>query len=184
MRRPITAIGTSLILSFAFLLAACGGGSSGGSGGVVHLTFWSFNQQITEQAAAFNATHPNIQVTAIKQASGFGQYYPKVLSAIKAGNAPDVALIEYQYVPTFVSRGALVDLTPYGANDVKSQFDPFTWGLESIDNGFYGHPQDTGPMGLFYNTATFKKAGITSPPATWADYAADAVKIHALGKNY
>ncbi len=182
--RPIFAIGTALLLSLSFLLAACGTSGGGSSSGVVNLTFWSFNQQITEQAAAFNATHPNIHVTALKEPSGFGQYYPKVLAAIKAGDAPDVALIEYQYVPTFVSRGALVDLTPYGANDVKSQFDPGAWSLESINGAFYGYPQDTGPEGLFYDAKTFAKAGITSPPATWADYATDAAKIHALGKNY
>lgn len=183
LRRPTLAITTSLILAVASMFAACGGGGSS-AGGTVQLTFWSFNQQITEQADAFNKTHPNIHVTAIKEPSGFGQYYPKVLSAIKAGNAPDVALIEYQYVPTFVSRGALVDLSQYGANDVKSQFDPFAWNQETINGAFYGYPQDTGPEGLFYNTDTFKKAGITTAPATWDEYAADAAKIHALGANY
>ncbi len=182
MRRSTLAIATAFVLSFSLVIAACGS-SGASSSGTVQLTFWSFNQQITEQAALFNQTHPNIHVTALKEPSGFGQYYPKVLAAIKAGNAPDVALIEYQYVPTFVSRGALVDLTPYGANDVKSQFDPFAWSQETINGAFYGYPQDTGPMGLFYNVATFNKAGITSPPATWADYAADAAKIHALGSN-
>src|SRR5579875_549363 len=183
-RRTIASIGSVVVVALSLFLAACGGGGSGSSsGGVVNLTFWSFNQQITEQADKFNATHPNIHVTAIKQPSGFGQYYPKVLAAIKAGDAPDVALIEYQYVPTFVSKGALVDLTPYGANDVKSQFDPGAWALESINGAFYGYPQDTGPEGLFYNAAIFKKAGITSPPKTWDEYAADAKKIRALGKN-
>ena len=173
-----------LITGLATTLAACGNNASSSTGGVVNLTFWSFNQQITEQADAFNQTHPNIHVTGLKQPSGFGQYYPKVLAAIKAGNAPDVALIEYQYVPTFVSRGALVDLNQYGANDVKSQFDPFAWSLETLNGSFYGYPQDTGPEGLFYNAAVFKKANIASPPATWDEYAADAAKIHALGKNY
>lgn len=183
-RRGFPAFALTGALLLSFLLAACGGGGGSSSQGVVNLTFWSFNQQITEQAAAFNATHPNIHVTALKEPSGFGQYYPKVLAAIKAGNAPDVALIEYQYVPTFVSRGALVDLSQYGANDVKSQFDPFAWSQETFGSAVYGYPQDTGPEGLFYNAKVFQQAGITTPPATWADYAADAVKIHALGPNY
>jgi multiple sugar transport system substrate-binding protein len=174
----------SLLIVLATAAAGCGSSSSNGSGGVVNLVFWSFNQQITEQAALFNQSHPNIHVTAYKEPSGFGQYYPKVLAGIKAGTAPDVALIEYQYVPTFISKGALVDLTPYGANDVKSDFDPFAWGLESINGGFYGYPQDTGPEGLFYNVKTFQKAGISSPPTTWADFATDAAKIHALGPDY
>lgn len=182
-QRKQVSIFVAILIGAVTFLSACGSSGSAGSG-VVNLTFWSFNQQITEQAAAFNSTHPNIHVTALKEPSGFGQYYPKVLTAIKAGNAPDVALIEYQYVPTFLSKGALVDLAPLGANNVKSQFDPAPWALETYGNSFYGYPQDTGPEGLFYNTAVFAQAGITSPPATWADYAADAAKIHALGPNY
>jgi multiple sugar transport system substrate-binding protein len=165
------------------MLSACGSSGSNG-GGTVNLTFWSFNQQITEQAAAFNQTHPNIHVTAYKEPSGPGQYYPKVLSSVRAGNAPDVALIEYQYIPTMVSNGALVDISKYGAASVQNQFDPGAWAQVQQGSAIYGYPQDTGPMGLFYNTKVFQQAGISAPPATWADFAADAVKIHHLGPKY
>lgn len=164
-------------------LAACGGQGSAQSG-PVQLTFWSFNQQITEQAAAFNKTHPNIHVTALKEPSGPNQYYPKVLTAVKAGNAPDVALIEYQYMPTMVANGALVDISKYGANSAKSQFVDSAWAQVTRGSAVYGFPQDTGPMGLFYRKDIFQKAGITTPPATWDEFTQDAVKIHALGPNY
>ncbi len=184
-RRSLVPMLATLMVSTTLILAACGSSSNASTqSGPVNLVFWGFNQQIAEQAALFNSTHPNIHVTGLQQPTGANQYYPKVLSAIKAGNAPDVALIEYQYVPTFVANSALVDLTQYGANDVKSQFDPAAWNEEVEGNAVYGYPQDTGPMALFYNAAIFKKAGITSPPATWADFATDAAKIHALGKNY
>ncbi|HST87794.1 MAG TPA: sugar ABC transporter substrate-binding protein, partial [Ktedonobacterales bacterium] len=173
----------ALFLGVASVLSACSGGGAS-SGGVVQLTFWSFNQQITEQADLFNKSHPNIHVTALKQPSGPNQYYPKVLTAVKAGNAPDVALIEYQYIPTMVSNAALVDVSKYGANGVKDQFVDSAWAQVTQGGAVYGYPQDTGPMGFFYNSATFKKAGITHPPATWDEFAQDAVKIHALGPNY
>ena len=172
----------ALFLGVAGVLSACGGGAS--SGGVVQLTFWSFNQQITEQADLFNKSHPNIHVTALKQPSGPNQYYPKVLTAVKAGNAPDVALIEYQYIPTMVSNAALVDISKYGANGVKDQFVDSAWAQVTQGGAVYGYPQDTGPMGFFYNAQTFKQAGITHPPTTWDEFAQDAVKIHALGPNY
>ncbi|HEV2235731.1 MAG TPA: sugar ABC transporter substrate-binding protein, partial [Ktedonobacterales bacterium] len=152
--------------------------------GVVQLTFWSFNPPIQKQVDLFNQTHPKIHVTYHTEPSGFGQYYPKILTAVRAGNAPDVALIEYQYIPTMLSNNALVDISKYGASNVKSQFDPSAWALASQGNGVYGYPQDTGPMALFYNSAIFKRAGINSPPATWDEYAQDAVKIHQLGPNY
>jgi multiple sugar transport system substrate-binding protein len=173
----------ALFLGVAGVLSACSGGGAS-SGGVVQLTFWSFNQQITEQADLFNKSHPNIHVTALKQPSGPNQYYPKVLTAVKAGNAPDVALIEYQYIPTMVSNAALVDVSKYGANGVKDQFVDSAWAQVTQGEAVYGYPQDTGPMGLFYNAQTFKKAGIAHPPTTWDEFAQDAVKIHALGPNY
>jgi multiple sugar transport system substrate-binding protein len=166
------------------VLAGCGSGNSASASGPVQLTFWGFNQQIAEQADLFNKSQNKIHVTALKQDSGPNQYYPKVLTAVKAGNGPDVALIEYQYIPTMVSNGALVDLSKYGANDVKSQFADTAWSQVTQGSAVYGYPQDTGPMGLFYNTDTFKKANITSPPATWDEFAADAAKIHALGPDY
>jgi multiple sugar transport system substrate-binding protein len=167
------------------VLTACGsGGGTSSASGPVELTFWSFNQQITEQADLFNASHPNIHVTALKQPSGPNQYYPKVLTQVKAGTAPDVALIEYQYIPTMVSNGALVDISKYGANDAKSQFVDSAWAQVTQGSAVYGYPQDTGPMGLFYNKKVFQQAGISSPPATWAEFAQDAAKIHKLGSKY
>ena len=153
---------TFVLAIAATLLAGCGGGAS--SGGVVNLTFWSFNPPIQKQVDLFNSTHPNIHVTYTTEPSGFGQYYPKILAAQRAGNAPDVALIEYQYVPTMVANGALVDISKYGANDAKSQFDPAAWALDSENGAQYGYPQDTGPMALFYNKSIFTKAGISHSP--------------------
>jgi multiple sugar transport system substrate-binding protein len=181
-RIPPMALFAALIAILAATLSACG--TSSAASGPVNLTFWGFNQQIADQAKLFNDTHPNIHVTGIKQDSGPNQYYPKVLTAVKAGNGPDVALVEYQYIPTLVSNGALVDLTKYGANDVKSQFADTAWSQATQGSAVYGYPQDTGPMALFYNADTFAKAGITTPPTTWDEYAADAVKIHALGPDY
>jgi multiple sugar transport system substrate-binding protein len=173
----------ALIMGLAALLSACGNSSSA-SGGVVNLTFWSFNPPIQHQVDLFNQTHPNIHVTYHTEPSGFGQYYPKILTAVRAGNAPDVALIEYQYIPTMVANQALVDISKYGANSVANQFDPAAWQLAGENGAQYGYPQDTGPMALFYNKKIFAQAGITAPPATWADFAADAVKIHKLGPKY
>ncbi|MGH2485792.1 MAG: ABC transporter substrate-binding protein, partial [Ktedonobacterales bacterium] len=121
-------VGLTLFLGLATLLSACGHTTAHGSS-VVQLTFWSFNPPISKQVDLFNQTHSNIHVTYQTQPSGFGQYYPKVLTAERAGNAPDVALIEYQYMPTMNANGALVDISKYGANDVKSQFDPAAWAL-------------------------------------------------------
>ena len=44
-------------------------------------------------------------------------------------------------------------------------------------------PEYVFPYEILYNTALFKRAGIASPPATWAQYLADAKKVTALGNG-
>lgn len=164
-------------------LAACGGssGSSGGSGGTssgpVNLTFWSWVPGIDKSVADFNSSHPNIHVKLANVGAGPAEY-DKLYTAIKANNEPDLGQVEYQLLPTFETTGGLLDMAPYGANDVKSQFVPWTWSQVSLGNAVYAIPEDTGPMAMFYREDIFKKYNLPVP-TTWAQYADDAAKLHA-----
>ena len=111
--RRVTAI-TFVLAIAATLLSGCGGSAS--SGGVVNLTFWSFNPPIQKQVDLFNSTHSNIHVTYTTEPSGFGQYYPKILAAQRAGNAPDVALIDLREKSERERTGAISGSVhaPYG----------------------------------------------------------------------
>src|SRR5438552_2940517 len=157
-------------------LAACGGGggapssgTSGTSSGPVKLTFWAWVTGVDKSVALWNSTHPNIQVTLANVGSSTTEY-DKLFTAIKANNEPDLAQVEFTYMPTFETTGALVDLSPYGANDVKDKFVPWTWNQVSLGNAVYAIPQDSGPMALFYRDDIFKKYNIPVP-TTWMQYA-------------
>ena len=99
-------------------------------------------------------------------------------TAIKANNEPDLAQVEFQLLPTFETTGSLVDLSSYGANDVKDKFVPWTWKQVTLGNAVYSIPEDSGPMALYYREDIFKKYNIPVP-TTWAQYADDAAKLHA-----
>lgn len=184
-RRIILAAG---IAAGALALAACS--SSGGSGtsaapassGKVNLTFWSWVPGISQSVNLWNQTHPDIHVTLDEVTSGNAGTYAKMFSALQAGNAPDLGQIEYATLPNFEHVGGVVDLSKYGANSVKSDFVPWTWGQVSQGSAVYAIPQDTGPMGLFYRADLFTKYGLTVP-TTWAQYLADAQKVHAAHPN-
>src|SRR5436190_5342320 len=184
MRRfaPAFAI-VSIALVLMAPLAACGGGSSSGSTstGPVNLTFWSWVTGIDKSVALWNSSHPNIQVKLANVGSGPTEY-DKLYTAIKANNEPDLAQVEFQLLPTFETTGSLVDLSTYGANDVKDQFVPWTWKQVTLGNGVYAIPQDSGPMALFYREDIFNKYHI-SVPTTWAQYADAAAKLHAADPN-
>ena len=187
----------SALLAAGLGLTACGGGSDSGGTGTkaaqavsqadidkamqtpTQLTFWTWVPNIDKEVALFEQKYPAIKVKVVNAGQGT-PHYTKLRTALKAGTgAPDVAQIEFQYIPTFSLTKSLVDLRPYGAEAVKDKFVGWTWGQVTGAKGeVWAYPQDTGPMGLLYRKDIFDKYGIT-PPKTWDDFATAARKLHA-----
>jgi multiple sugar transport system substrate-binding protein len=171
----------SLALVLVISLAACGGGSSSSgsstSSGPVSLTIWDWVPGAAKSVALWNSTHPNIQVKLENVGAGPTEYN-KLYTAIKANNEPDMAQVEFQLLPSFETTGSLVDLSSYGANDVKDKFVPWTWNQVSLGNAVYSIPEDSGPMAMYYRADLFQKYHIPVP-TTWAQYADAAAKLHA-----
>ena len=104
--------------------------------------------------------------------------YTKLRTALKAGTgAPDVVQIEYSYIPTFTITKNLLDLAPYGANDLKNDFVDWTWKQVSDGDKVYAIPQDTGPLGMLYRKDVFDKYKI-KVPTTWDEFATSAEALH------
>jgi multiple sugar transport system substrate-binding protein len=100
-------------------------------------------------------------------------------NALKAGTgAPDVAEVEFDLLPSYEIQHYLVNLVPYGANNYKSDFASWAWSQVTQGSGVYAMPSDFGPMGFYYDQQTLAKYHIT-PPATWAQFAQDATKLHS-----
>ncbi len=154
------------------------GGSDRTAGGTVRLDFWGWAPGYDQSVALFDKTHPGIQVAFHKIPSGSKGGYTKMLTAAEAGNAPCLAQVGYETMPSFAAAGALTDVTRYMAPDRK-QFAAWTWNQVTIGGKTYGAPVDTAPMALIYRKDLFAEYGITKPPATWDEYAADAAKVHA-----
>jgi multiple sugar transport system substrate-binding protein len=148
------------------------------------LTVWAWAPQTAEIVKAFEQQYPKVKVNLVNAGTGSAEY-TKLENAIKAGSgAPDVAQIEYYALPQFALQGALADLSADGLGSAQSQFSSAVWGSVSIGGKLVGLPQDTGPMALFYNKTIFDKYHL-SVPTTWAQYAADAAKLHAANpKEY
>src|SRR5580692_4146355 len=176
-RRELLALAAA---AAALALAACssGGSSTSAASGKVTLTFWTWVPGISQSVNIWNKSHPDIQVNVDETTSGVAGTYAKMYSALQAGNAPDLGQIEYATLPNFEHVAGLVNLAPFGADKIKPDFVPWTWGQVSQGSGIYAIPQDTGPMGLFYRADLFKKYGLTVP-TTWAEFLSDAQKVHA-----
>ena len=192
-RRTLLASAGAVSLSAA--LAACGGDGKGGSTSAAaavsqadidkamstatELTFWTWVPDIAQEVALFEKKYPAVKVKVVNAGQG-GPEYTKLRTVLQAGTgAPDVAQIEFQYIPTFTITDSLLDLRPYGAAALKDKFVDWTWAQVSGPNGeVWAIPQDTGPMGMLYRKDIFDQNGI-QVPKTWDEFAAAARKLHA-----
>jgi multiple sugar transport system substrate-binding protein len=142
------------------------------------ITVWAWAPQVKDIVTAFEKQYPNVTVNLVNAGTATTEY-TKLQNAVKAGSGvPDVAQIEYYALPQFALAGSLANLADDGLSSLQSDYSAAVWDSVNVNGSLVGLPQDTGPMALFYNKKVFDQYGLTVP-ATWADYVADAQKLHA-----
>jgi len=125
--------------------------------------------------AEYDTSHPNVQVNVVG-----GINDNKIVAAIRAGNAPDVVSSFNSYnVGTYCKSGGWIDLTSLmSQSGIKAQaFPAATRYYTAFDGKRCALPLLADTYGLYYNKALFKAAGISSPPKTMDELAADAKKL-------
>lgn len=186
-------------VALGLVLTGCSPGSDGGGADTgeitqedidaametpTELTFWTWVPDIDQEVALFEEAYPAIDVKVENVGQGL-PHYQKLRSALEAGEgAPDVAQIEYQYIPSFVLSESLLDLSPYGADEISGDYVEWAWNQVSPDEEVWAIPQDVGPMGNLYREDILSAAGITEPPATWEDYATAARAVKDATGSY
>jgi multiple sugar transport system substrate-binding protein len=167
-------------LALALAATGCSGAGSGAesSSGKISITFWGWAPGYADAVAAFNKSHPGIRVDYQAVQPGAKGGYQKMLTAVKAGNAPCLAQVGYETLPSFAAQGALQDVSAYRSVQDEADFPKAAWSAVSVGDQVYGAPVDMGPMALFYNKKVFDELHL-KVPTTWAQYADAAKKIHA-----
>jgi multiple sugar transport system substrate-binding protein len=189
IHRPLrrrTVLGTAAAAATA-ALAGCSGAADRPAaprrrknGEKIRLSFWSWVPGIDKPVDLWNRTHPDVHVTVEKVSAVNGQQYAKMHAAIKAGNPPDLAQIEYPVIPSFLLDNGLYDLATLGAARHRNLFVGWQWQQSVFGDGIYAIPQASGPMGLFYRHDLFRKWGL-EPPKTWDAYESAAAAIRKKG---
>ena len=199
-------VGAGALAATALTLAACSSGSSStatsstatsstatsstpassssaSAGGVVHLTITDWDNGMPAVVAQWNKEHPDIQVQLIKPSGTGYTLYNKLITDNSAGTNPDISEIEYQALPEMVANKVVIPLDTYLPN-ISQTYSAQVMNLVKFQGSTYGVPQNICPMVFFYRKDVFAKLGL-SAPTTWAQYAADAAKIHAANpKEY
>ncbi|HEY3017010.1 MAG TPA: extracellular solute-binding protein [Nocardioides sp.] len=190
MRRIATGVAGTAVLALA--LAACGNDSDESGSNTspsadesvdpaslsANLTWWDTSDPTNEGPAfkalikKFNETYPNVHINY--QSVPFGDAQNKFKTAAEAGSgAPDILRAEVAWVSDFAASGYLyaLDGTPL-LEDNNFLETPLS--SDVYDGKTYGVPQVTDTLGLMYNKKLFAKAGISAPPTSWDEVAADA----------
>ncbi|WP_345745286.1 extracellular solute-binding protein [Streptomyces sp. ODS28] len=157
--------------------AGCGADSVRSAGdGPVHLTFWSALRGSKEVVDAFNRTHDRVHVDFQQVPSGLQGGYAKLGNAARAGNAPDVATLEYPQVPGFAIDGVARDVTPLISKDLRRKLLPQSLALTTFAGRAYAVPLDVEPMIYLYRKDVFERHGI-DVPRTWRQFAKAAAEV-------
>lgn len=182
------------VAALAATLAGCSGGADAASAGsnttnctnkIVHsdapkVSVWAWYPNMAKVVDNFNNSHSDVQVCWTVAGQG-GPEYAKFQTAIQAGKgAPDVIMLEADQLTGFELQNALVDLSKYGAADVKKNFSAGSWKDVSQGDSVYAIPVDGGPMAMIYRKDILDKYGI-KPPTTWAEYETAAQKVKDAG---
>ncbi|MEV7229723.1 MULTISPECIES: extracellular solute-binding protein [Polymorphospora] len=181
----------ALAAVLAATVAGCGGGDEPDNAaqacepadGPVTLEYYSWVPGIDKVIDIWNAKNPDIQVKFVTGPAGPDGAYQNFFNGIKAGNAPDLAQVEYDSLASFRLQDGLVNLADCeGVPEVKDKFVPWTWQQVSFGeaDAVYAVPQDIGPIGMYYRADLFQEAGL-QPPTTWEEYYEAAKVIRTKG---
>lgn len=135
------------------------------------LTFWTWLPGVEKEVELFERAHPHIDVDVVNVGMGV-PHCQKLRTALRAGKgAPDVAQLEFQYIPSYVLTKSLLDLSRlFAVDEFRARYPEWVADQVVSDGAVWAVPQDTGPMGLLYRQDLLEEAGI-QPPETWDEFA-------------
>ncbi|MGC8814401.1 ABC transporter substrate-binding protein [Dictyoglomus sp.] len=140
---------------------------------------------MTNLIKEFNKENPDIEIE--EQIVDWGEYYNKLLTALAAGDPPDIAIMHLSVLPDYASRGALHELKisetfldDYVTPIIKASY----W-----KGKLYALPIDAHPIVLYYNKKVLKSAGLVDKagnvliPKTWTELLTYAKRVKDRTKN-
>ncbi len=179
-----------LIVAAALVAVGCGSDDGGDStaaksDGPVTIEWWHIANNdplktIWKDAAdQYMADHPNvdIKITVLENEA----FKTKLTTTMQAGKVPDVFQSWGGGTLAEQAQAELVQDISKPTSDWIGDLNEAGVGLYQVDGKQYGVPYNLGMVGVWYNTALFKKAGIDEPPATWDEFLADIEKLKAAG---
>ncbi len=146
---------------------------------------WGFKYALER----FRELYPDIELKWNVQVAGAGQTpeaMQKLMTAVVAGTAPDITVLDRFLLAEWAARGAIQPIDEYAKESeivVPENCPPAAWDeLHGLDGKLYGTTNlgdNVGFWSLYYNKTLFREAGLNpdEPPKTWSQWIEYAEKL-------
>lgn len=186
MKKRLLILVSVLCLVF---LAACNNSDSEKStdnknaDGQVVITIWDYlapdSSSDEEQKALikqYESENPNIKFE--RTYIPFADLKTKLLQGIAGNSLPDIVVIDNPDHQSFIEAGVFADIT----KEVEEwgQADKYYQGAmdsAKLDGKYYGIPNNSNALAIYYNKKMFEQASITKTPQNWDEFAETAKKL-------
>ncbi|MGZ0750036.1 ABC transporter substrate-binding protein [Kluyvera sichuanensis] len=178
-------IAFSLMLACSGLLCTAPAFADDSDTVTLRVAWWGANsrhQNTLKTIRAFEQAHPHIKVKA--EYTGWDGFVSRLSTQIAGKNEPDVMQLDWSWIQVFSRSGnGFYDLNQL-SKEVGLDNYAGKLGTVTVNGKVQGLPVSLVAPILYYNTETWKKAGLAYPK-TWDElFAAGQVFKEKLGDNY
>ncbi|MBD2251585.1 ABC transporter substrate-binding protein [Nostoc parmelioides] len=149
--------------------------------GTANIEFWTmqlqpqFTNYFQSLIANFETQNPGIKVNWVDVP--WAAMENKILTAVSAKTPPDVVNLNPDFASQLAGRNAWLDLDTKVPQEARSSYLPNIWKASTLNGKSFGVPWYLTTRLTIYNTDLLKQAGISKPPATYAELAQAAQQI-------
>jgi putative chitobiose transport system substrate-binding protein len=141
-----------------------------------------FSEYFNQLIATFETENPTIKVRWVDVP--WADMQSKILTAVSAKTAPDVVNLNPDFAAQLAGRDAWLDLDDKVAAADQQQYLPKIWQANMLNGKSFGLPWYLTTSVTIHNTELLKQAGVTQPPATYAELANVARQVKAATGKY
>jgi ABC-type glycerol-3-phosphate transport system substrate-binding protein len=174
--------GAAVALAIIATLTACSGTSA--TQGPTTITVWQNGSMgsafgwMRQAATDFEKIHPGVTIKYVEKPQD--NFFAVLKTAFISGNGPDIAQV---YPGTYLTpvKSNLLDLKKYIPTSVLSKLPGVQYYADGKSAPTLGLAPEDQFYNMWYNKALFAKAGIETPPTTFAQMKTACTALRAVG---
>jgi putative chitobiose transport system substrate-binding protein len=177
-----------LVLSWAVSCGAPSSNTGQQASGKQEVEFWTmqlqpqFTDYFNQLIASFEKENPSLKVRWVDVP--WADMQRKILTAVSAKTAPDVVNLNPDFASQLAQRNAWLELDSKVSAEERQQYLPNIWKANTLNDKSFGLPWYLTTRVAIYNTDLFKQAGVSKPPATYAELAKVAKQLKEKTNKY